>query len=400
MINSGLIQSVHGCISTGKEANVYHAIDYEGHSMAIKIYKTSILVFKDRDRYVSGEYRFRHGYSKSNPRKMVKLWAEKEMRNLKRLVEAGIPCPEPILLKTHVLVMTFIGDQARGFPAPRLKDAVIEGGPHVWTRLYRDCLVLIWKMYHNCRLVHADLSEYNLLYHNEVIFVIDVSQSVEMEHPFAFDFLRKDCANIHDFFARNGASVLSLRSVFDWVTSVSYDTLSKSLEALDAFFAFTTVLPSATPLVVEDVLSGKPNGFTDGSDLMIKMENDKVFMASFIPRNLEQVIDFERDIAKLEAGDTEDILYGNIIGLPNLTDVHSDNAMEHDLNLAVDSTSESDANSEAESEEVTNTLTSCKDKAARKANKKAVKEENRQRRLVKMKKSEKKKIIKKSQNKK
>ena len=30
---------------------------------------------------------------------MVQLWAEKEMRNLRRLQAAGIPCPEPVLLK-------------------------------------------------------------------------------------------------------------------------------------------------------------------------------------------------------------------------------------------------------------------------------------------------------------
>lgn len=94
------------------------------------MYKTSILVFKDRDRYVTGEFRFRNGYCKNNPRKMVKLWAEKEYRNLNRSVQekergkvicpfrtfdvyrlrhAGIPCPEPVLLRSHVLAMRFIG---------------------------------------------------------------------------------------------------------------------------------------------------------------------------------------------------------------------------------------------------------------------------------------------------
>ena len=45
----------------------------QGKEYAIKVYKTSILVFKDRDKYVSGEYRYRHGYCRSNPRKMVKV---------------------------------------------------------------------------------------------------------------------------------------------------------------------------------------------------------------------------------------------------------------------------------------------------------------------------------------
>ena len=70
-------------------------------------------------RYVSGDFRFRSGYCRSNPRKMVKTWAEKEMRNLARLRAAGIPAPAPLLLRMHVLVMDFIGDD--GVAAPRLK---------------------------------------------------------------------------------------------------------------------------------------------------------------------------------------------------------------------------------------------------------------------------------------
>lgn len=41
---------------------------------------------------------------------MVRVWAEKEMRNLKRLHTAGIRCPEPLEVRENVLVMTFIGD--------------------------------------------------------------------------------------------------------------------------------------------------------------------------------------------------------------------------------------------------------------------------------------------------
>ena len=70
-------------------------------------------------RYVTGDYRFKTGFCKSNPRKMVKSWAEKEMRNLMRLHTAGIRCPRPVQLRMHVLVMDFIG--ADGRAAPRLK---------------------------------------------------------------------------------------------------------------------------------------------------------------------------------------------------------------------------------------------------------------------------------------
>ncbi|VDI38889.1 RIO kinase 1 [Mytilus galloprovincialis] len=90
-LSKGIISEINGCISTGKEANVYHATGAD-QDMAVKVYKTSILVFKDRDKYVSGEFRFRHGYCKHNPRKMVQTWAEKEMRNLIRTNPTKEPC--------------------------------------------------------------------------------------------------------------------------------------------------------------------------------------------------------------------------------------------------------------------------------------------------------------------
>ncbi|KAG8337602.1 Serine/threonine-protein kinase RIO1 [Homalodisca vitripennis] len=196
LLNRGVISEINGCISTGKEANVYHATaiikDGVTKDVAIKIYKTSILIFKDRDKYVSGEFRFRHGYCRHNPRKMVRTWAEKEMRNLTRMYTAKLAVPEPMLLRSHVLLMEFLGKD--GWPSPKLKDAELSQSKAC--KLYRDCVVMMWTMYNKCKLVHADLSEYNLLYHNGQIYVIDVSQSVEHDHVHSTEFLRKDCTNI------------------------------------------------------------------------------------------------------------------------------------------------------------------------------------------------------------
>ena len=139
LVQNAKIEKMHGCISTGKEANVYLAegrckdfatlemIEEGAPNMefAIKIFKTSILVFKDRERYVSGEFRFRKGHCKGNPRKKVKLWAEKEVRNLKRILQSGkIRAPMPYFLKNNVIAMEFIGEN--GVAAPRLKDAVVD----------------------------------------------------------------------------------------------------------------------------------------------------------------------------------------------------------------------------------------------------------------------------------
>lgn len=230
LLNRGLITEINGCISTGKEANVYHATSKTADEYAIKIYKTSILVFKDRDKYVSGEFRFRSGYCRHNPRKMVRTWAEKEMRNLLRMKNAGLNVPEPILLRSHVLVMTFCGKD--GWPAPKLKDVDISTTKA--RELYRDCVIMMWNIFNKCKLVHADLSEFNLLYHDGHIVVIDVSQSVEHDHPHALEFLRKDCTNITDFFAKKDVATMTVRELFTFITdpNITEDNMEKYLEQM------------------------------------------------------------------------------------------------------------------------------------------------------------------------
>ena len=121
LIKNGILKEIRGCVATGKEANVLEGVDSKGGLLAIKVYRTSILGFKDRERYVNGEWRFRSGVCYSNPRKMIKIWAEKEFRNLKRMNESGVCCsPEPVLVKGNIVVMKWVG--GNDGPAKRLKD--------------------------------------------------------------------------------------------------------------------------------------------------------------------------------------------------------------------------------------------------------------------------------------
>ncbi|ELP89768.1 serine/threonine protein kinase RIO1, putative [Entamoeba invadens IP1] len=216
MIRNGLIKELHGSVSTGKEANVYHGFGEE-FELAIKIFKTSILIFKDRERYVEGDYRYRKGFCRSNPRKMVTMWAEKEMRNLKRLGDFGIPAPRVLRVKNNVLVMEFLGED--GWAAPRLKDAPLNDDEK--NEAYRQTVCDMHRMYNKCNMVHADLSEYNLLWWKGLVYVIDVGQAIELSHPSANDFLRMDCVNISNFYNKIGVHTLSPKDLFDLVTNPS-----------------------------------------------------------------------------------------------------------------------------------------------------------------------------------
>jgi serine/threonine-protein kinase RIO1 len=144
---------------------------------------------------------------------MVRTWAEKEMRNLKRLASVGIACPVPHLLKSHVLVMDFLG--VKGWCAPRLKDASLTQEQSM--ECYISIVIDMRRMYHECNLVHGDLSEYNVLWHEEKPVIIDVSQSVEQAHPFSSEFLRKDITNITDFFAKKNLNILTKTELFEFI---------------------------------------------------------------------------------------------------------------------------------------------------------------------------------------
>jgi RIO kinase 1 len=223
LIKQGYFDELAGCISTGKEANVYFGVK-DGHAFsAVKVYKTSILGFRDRDEYVDGEFRFRKGYCKSNPRKMVSLWAEKEQRNLNRIRRAGIECPFVITCKRNVLVMSLIGSSDRA--APRLKDYCGGLSGELWIGLYKQVILAMRRMFQNAKLVHGDLSEYNLLVDENRIVMIDVSQSVGLDHPRSMEFLKRDCLNINQFFRRKiQGGVVSVRELFNFITATDIDT--------------------------------------------------------------------------------------------------------------------------------------------------------------------------------
>ncbi|KAK4870992.1 hypothetical protein LT330_000229 [Penicillium expansum] len=390
MINRGLVSEIHGCLSTGKEANVYHAMSISQEDedaaplhRAIKVYKTSILVFKDRDKYVTGEFRFRQGYNKSNNRAMVKLWAEKEMRNLRRIYAAGIPCPEPIFLRLHVLVMGFIGS-SKGLGAPRLKDVDfnIPEPETRWRALYIELLGYMRVMYQTCRLVHADLSEYNILYHKERLYVIDVSQSVEHDHPRSLEFLRMDIKNVSDFFRRKNILTLPERTVFQFIISPEgpIDGTAGNEEMTSA---------------IEKLLVAREEG--DDEQQEAEDVDTAVFRQQYIPQTLEQVYDVERDAERIRDGQGADLVYGDLLagGKKKATAID-----------AVEEDAESDASggvsisgSDSDDEEIDPFAPKpprgkrFEDKDSKRDHKAKVKEEKREQRANKMPKHMKKKLV-------
>lgn len=164
-----------------------------------KVYKTTLNEFKTREKYIAEDYRFKDRFKHLNPQKIVRLWAEKEMHNLMKMRKFDIPCPDVILLKKHVLLMSFIGHD--NMPAPKIKDAILNDDE--LKAAYEQCVQIMQDLYSKCNLVHADFNQFNLLWHENKVWVIDVSQSVEPISPLGLEFLFRDCKNIHKVRKRN-----------------------------------------------------------------------------------------------------------------------------------------------------------------------------------------------------
>ncbi|KAL1420592.1 hypothetical protein MTO96_023989 [Rhipicephalus appendiculatus] len=181
LLNREILNEMNGCISTGKESCVFYAAGGKSEEFE----------------YIREDFRFRERFNKLNPRKVIHLWAEKEMHNLRKIERAGLPCPS--------------GGAPQEAPAGEQLESA-----------YAQTVQLASDLYDRCQLVHADLSEYNLLWHQGRVVIIDVSQAVDRMHPHALEFLLRDCTNVSRFFQRQGLpDVLSPKDLFTRVCGLN-----------------------------------------------------------------------------------------------------------------------------------------------------------------------------------
>jgi len=210
----GLLKALGGPISSGKEAVIFHAIGAEEEELAIKMYKVSTSNFNAMLDYIIGDPRFEN--IKRDRRSIVSAWARKELKNLKRAFDAGVEVPRPIAIDKNVLIMEFIGRD--GVAAPRLRDVPVDilKTDFELEELLLRIVSYIQIMYEKGTMVHADLSEFNILMKGYVErefggidveiepVIIDMGQSTLLQHPNADEFLLRDVRNIVTFFNKLG----------------------------------------------------------------------------------------------------------------------------------------------------------------------------------------------------
>ena len=210
----GLLKALGGPISRGKEAVIFHAIGAKEEELAIKMYKVSTSNFNAMLDYIIGDPRFEN--IKRDRRSIVSAWARKELKNLKRAFDVGVEVPRPIAIDKNVLIMEFIGRD--GVAAPRLRDVPVDilKTDFELEELLLRIISYIQIMYEKGTMVHADLSEFNILMKGYVErefggvdveiepVIIDMGQATLLQHPNADAFLLRDVRNIVTFFNKLG----------------------------------------------------------------------------------------------------------------------------------------------------------------------------------------------------
>lgn len=197
LFNRGIFNSLQGEISSGKEAKIFVALNDK--PLVAKIYRVDAAAFETVWKYLKGDPRY--GNISKNRRSVIELWTKKEFGNLSRLYAAGVRVPRPYAFMRNVLVMGYLG---AGVPAPQLKKLAKSERTN---EIFEDIITQVSRAYQVAHLVHADLSEYNLLFWDQRPYIIDVGQAVDTRHPKADDFLRRDLTNIVNFFNKDLKSV-------------------------------------------------------------------------------------------------------------------------------------------------------------------------------------------------
>lgn len=187
--SQGYFEDLKSPLFIGKEANVYSATTKEGNFVAIKIYRTSAN-FKKMYEYLVLDPRFSN--LKRQKMGIIWTWAKKEYRNLIKARQAGVRVPKPIAVDKNVLVMEYIGNDE---VSQRLSKDFPENPKVFFEKLIKDLSLL----YRKAKLVHSDLSEFNILNHEGEPVIIDMSQAIDLRYPNVETFLLRDVKNLVRF---------------------------------------------------------------------------------------------------------------------------------------------------------------------------------------------------------
>lgn len=212
------VASVGNQIGVGKESDIYIVADPEGYECVLKIHRLGRVSF----RTVKQNREYLGNRKSASWMYLSRLSAAREYAVLKGMYDAGFAVPKPLDYSRHCVVM----DLVRGFPMRQLAEHDQPG------RLYMTLMNFIIKLAEQ-GLVHGDFNEFNIMINDaydpekddpeKEVTVIDMPQSVSIEHRNAKEFFDRDVDSIKVFFSRK----LGYEPEDDWAPDWDRDVTRK-----------------------------------------------------------------------------------------------------------------------------------------------------------------------------
>lgn len=185
----------------GKEANVYRALNSFGDELAVKFLRWGRTSFRQARRL-----RTLTDDSSRSWMDYCKQAAEQEYKALRKLKAVGSLVPEPIALNRHVIVMS----QMEGNLL--LNIAELANPQNILDQILNEVKLA----YQNARVIHGDLSEYNVFVNDaNQVTIFDWPQWQPTNHPNALWLIKRDVSNILKFFKRRFRITSDVRGILN-----------------------------------------------------------------------------------------------------------------------------------------------------------------------------------------
>ncbi len=202
LVKAGIIESFGQSLGVGKEADVYDALNADGKRIAVKFHRLGRISFRQTRRT--------RGYTREHSTWLFQshVAAEKEFQAMKLAYDNGVSVPKPISQNRHVVAMGMI----EGAQLSKYKDI---GNPK---KVLLEILRNLRKAYLKAHIIHADISEYNIILKPDGhILIIDWPQAIKTDHTNASELLDRDIKNVLTFFSRKFNVDLAAEKVCTYV---------------------------------------------------------------------------------------------------------------------------------------------------------------------------------------
>ncbi len=213
LVEDGLVDDVIRQLMSGKEAMVF-IVRCGGEIRCAKVYKeankrafrqavdyTENRKTKNSRRARAMEKRTRYGRKAQE-----EAWQSAEVDALYRLAAAGVRVPRPYNFHEGVLLMELVTG-ADAEPAPRLDEVEFTGEA---ARTYHHTLMMQVVRMLCAGVIHADLSEFNVLLASDGPVIIDLPQAVDAAgNNHAKSMLERDVRNLTNYFGRYAPELLA-----------------------------------------------------------------------------------------------------------------------------------------------------------------------------------------------